>query len=101
MYKGDCSRKETLIEYGFRLSSAQDNRPLRFGEFEWLSGQIVFISATSGPYEREHCSGAIVEQVMRPDTTGGSQSRSAHGFVSGGQSVGGKSASGSKLRSGC
>ena len=66
MYKGDRSRKETLVEYGFRLPSALDNRPLRFDEFERLSGQTVFISATPGPYEREHCNSAIVEQVVRP-----------------------------------
>jgi len=66
MYKGDRSRKETLVEYGFRLPSALDNRPLRFDEFERLSGQTVFISATPGPYEREHCDSAIIEQVVRP-----------------------------------
>ena len=66
MYKGDRSRKETLVEYGFRLPSALDNRPLRFDEFERLSGQTVFISATPGPFELEHSSGAVVEQVVRP-----------------------------------
>jgi excinuclease ABC subunit B len=65
MYKGDRSRKETLVEYGFRLPSALDNRPLRFDEFEAIAPQIVFISATPGPYEREN-SDAIVEQVVRP-----------------------------------
>ncbi len=65
MYKGDRSRKETLVEYGFRLPSALDNRPLRFEEFEQLMPQTIFISATPGPYEAEH-SGAIVEQVVRP-----------------------------------
>ena len=65
MYKGDRSRKETLVEYGFRLPSALDNRPLRFDEFEQLAPQTVYISATPGPYEREH-SDAIVEQVVRP-----------------------------------
>ena len=65
MYKGDRSRKETLVEYGFRLPSALDNRPLRFDEFEAIAPQIVFISATPGPYEREK-SDAIVEQVVRP-----------------------------------
>jgi excinuclease ABC subunit B len=65
MYKGDRSRKETLVEYGFRLPSALDNRPLRFDEFEAIAPQIVFISATPGPYERQH-SDAIVEQVVRP-----------------------------------
>ncbi|MBU2754371.1 excinuclease ABC subunit UvrB [Acidithiobacillus sp. CV18-2] len=65
MYKGDRSRKETLVEYGFRLPSALDNRPLMFAEFERLMPQTVFISATPGPYELEHSS-AVVEQVVRP-----------------------------------
>ncbi|WP_018864301.1 MULTISPECIES: excinuclease ABC subunit UvrB [Thioalkalivibrio] len=65
MYKGDRSRKETLVEYGFRLPSALDNRPLRFEEFEALQPQTVYVSATPGPYEREHA-GAIVDQVVRP-----------------------------------
>jgi len=65
MYKGDRSRKETLVEYGFRLPSALDNRPLRFDEFEARSPQTIYVSATPRDYEREH-SGAIVEQVVRP-----------------------------------
>ncbi|MGZ8188894.1 MAG: excinuclease ABC subunit UvrB [Methylosarcina sp.] len=65
MYKGDRSRKETLVEYGFRLPSALDNRPLTFGEFELKSPQRIYVSATPGPYEREH-SGVFVEQVVRP-----------------------------------
>jgi len=65
MYRGDRSRKETLVEYGFRLPSALDNRPLRFDEFEALAPQTLFVSATPGPYEREH-SDAVVEQVVRP-----------------------------------
>ena len=65
MYRGDRSRKETLVEYGFRLPSALDNRPLRFDEFERLSPQTVFVSATPGPYEKEHA-GQVVEQVVRP-----------------------------------
>jgi len=65
MYKGDRSRKETLVEYGFRLPSALDNRPLRFEEFERLMPQTVYISATPSTYEAEH-SGAVVEQVIRP-----------------------------------
>ncbi len=65
MYKGDRSRKETLVEYGFRLPSALDNRPLRFDEFEQIVGQRVYVSATPGSYEKEH-SGAVVEQVVRP-----------------------------------
>jgi excinuclease ABC subunit B len=65
MYRGDRSRKENLVEYGFRLPSALDNRPLRFDEFERLAPQTLFISATPGPYESEHA-GAVVEQVIRP-----------------------------------
>jgi excinuclease ABC subunit B len=65
MYKGDRSRKETLVEYGFRLASALDNRPLRFDEFESMSPQTIFVSATPGDYEKKF-SGAIVEQVVRP-----------------------------------
>jgi excinuclease ABC subunit B len=65
MYKGDRSRKENLVEYGFRLPSALDNRPLKFEEFERLAPQTIFVSATPANYELEH-SGAIVDQVVRP-----------------------------------
>ena len=65
MYRGDRSRKETLVEYGFRLPSALDNRPLRFDEFEAMAPQTVFVSATPGPYERERAD-QIVEQLVRP-----------------------------------
>jgi len=65
MYRGDRSRKETLVEYGFRLPSALDNRPLRFDEFEALAPQTIYVSATPREYERE-TSGSIVEQVVRP-----------------------------------
>ncbi|WP_295803421.1 excinuclease ABC subunit UvrB [uncultured Microbulbifer sp.] len=65
MYRGDRSRKETLVEYGFRLPSALDNRPLKFEEWEKLSPQTIFVSATPGKYEAEHA-GAVVEQVVRP-----------------------------------
>ncbi|MCW8907747.1 MAG: excinuclease ABC subunit UvrB [Sedimenticola sp.] len=65
MFRGDRSRKETLVEYGFRLPSALDNRPLRFEEFEQRSPQTIYVSATPRDYEREH-SGAIIEQVVRP-----------------------------------
>ncbi len=65
MYRGDRSRKETLVEYGFRLPSALDNRPLKFEEWEQLLPQAVFVSATPGPYEEEHA-GQVVEQVVRP-----------------------------------
>ena len=65
MYKGDRSRKETLVEFGFRLPSALDNRPLRFEEWEKLAPQMIFVSATPGPYELQR-SGQVVEQVVRP-----------------------------------
>ncbi|MEG3592301.1 MAG: excinuclease ABC subunit UvrB [Pseudomonadota bacterium] len=65
MYKGDRSRKETLVNYGFRLPSALDNRPLKFEEFESLAPQMIYVSATPGPYEEKR-SGQIVEQVVRP-----------------------------------
>jgi excinuclease ABC subunit B len=65
MYRGDRSRKETLVEYGFRLPSALDNRPLRFDEFEALSPQTIYVSATPGDYEHEHA-GNTVEQLVRP-----------------------------------
>jgi excinuclease ABC subunit B len=65
MYHGDISRKQTLVDYGFRLPSALDNRPLNFAEFESRIHQVIFVSATPGPYELEHSS-AVVEQVIRP-----------------------------------
>jgi excinuclease ABC subunit B len=65
MYRGDRSRKETLVEYGFRLPSALDNRPLRFEEFERMAPQTIYVSATPGPYEKR-VSGQVVEQVVRP-----------------------------------
>ncbi|MFW2133196.1 excinuclease ABC subunit UvrB [Ectothiorhodospira haloalkaliphila] len=65
MYKGDRSRKETLVQYGFRLPSAMDNRPLKFEEFEALAPQAIYVSATPGPYEQK-MSGQVVEQVVRP-----------------------------------
>ena len=65
MYKGDRSRKETLVEYGFRLPSALDNRPLRFDEWESLAPQMILVSATPGPYDKK-MSGQTVEQVVRP-----------------------------------
>jgi len=66
MYKGDRSRKETLVEYGFRLPSALDNRPLKFDEFEHISPQTIYVSATPGNFELEKCAGDIIEQVVRP-----------------------------------
>ena len=65
MYNGDRARKNTLVEYGFRLPSAYDNRPLLFGEFEQRIGQTIFVSATPGPYERERAQ-QVVEQIIRP-----------------------------------
>ncbi|MBN1396598.1 MAG: excinuclease ABC subunit UvrB [Bacteroidetes bacterium] len=66
MYAGDRSRKTTLVEYGFRLPSALDNRPLTFDEWEAMEKQIIFVSATPRPYELEKCKGVVVEQVIRP-----------------------------------
>ena len=66
MYNGDRSRKKTLVEYGFRLPSALDNRPLRFDEFEQRIHQVVYVSATPGPYELEKTGGEVVEQLIRP-----------------------------------
>lgn len=66
MYNGDRSRKQTLVDYGFRLPSALDNRPLRFDEFEKRVKQIVFVSATPGPYELDKSGGVVIEQVVRP-----------------------------------
>ncbi len=66
MYEGDRSRKSTLIEFGFRLPSALDNRPLRFSEFEERVGQAIYVSATPGPYELEKTGGKVVEQIIRP-----------------------------------
>jgi excinuclease ABC subunit B len=65
MYKGDRSRKETLVQYGFRLPSALDNRPLRFEEWERMARQVIFVSATPGPYEEVHA-GQLVQQLVRP-----------------------------------
>ncbi|MGL5727705.1 MAG: DEAD/DEAH box helicase family protein, partial [Plesiomonas sp.] len=66
MYKGDRSRKETLVDYGFRLPSALDNRPLKFEEFAALAPQTIYVSATPGKYELEHSGSDIIEQVVRP-----------------------------------
>lgn len=66
MYEGDRSRKQTLIDYGFRLPSALDNRPLRFQEFESRMSQVIYVSATPGSYELKKSDGAVVEQVIRP-----------------------------------
>jgi len=66
MYKGDQSRKGTLVEYGFRLPSAKDNRPLNFDEFEQRRGQTIYVSATPGPYELNQTQGEVIEQIIRP-----------------------------------
>ncbi|HEY6805540.1 MAG TPA: excinuclease ABC subunit UvrB [Pyrinomonadaceae bacterium] len=66
MFEGDQSRKRTLVEYGFRLPSALDNRPLNFAEFETRIGQTIYVSATPGPYELTKASGEVVEQIIRP-----------------------------------
>ncbi len=66
MWHGDRSRKKNLVDYGFRLPSAMDNRPLRFEEFETRTGQIVYVSATPGPYELTKSAGVVVEQIIRP-----------------------------------
>ena len=66
MYLGDRSRKETLVEYGFRLPSALDNRPLKFDEFEKMTNKVIYVSATPGDYELEKSGGSFVEQIIRP-----------------------------------
>ena len=66
MYGGDRSRKENLVDYGFRLPSALDNRPLKFDEFEQITGQTIYVSATPADFELEKCEGVIVDQVIRP-----------------------------------
>jgi excinuclease ABC subunit B len=66
MWHGDRSRKQNLVDYGFRLPSAMDNRPLRFEEFESRTGQIIYVSATPGPYELTKSAGVVVEQIIRP-----------------------------------
>ncbi len=66
MWHGDRSRKQNLVDYGFRLPSAMDNRPLKFDEFESRTGQIVYVSATPGPYELTKAAGVVVEQIIRP-----------------------------------
>src|SRR5438045_8979577 len=66
MYHGDRSRKEILVAHGFRLPSALDNRPLTFEEFEHRVNQVLYVSATPGPYELTKTSGVVVEQIIRP-----------------------------------
>ena len=66
MYNGDKARKDSLVNYGFRLPSAYDNRPLKFEEFEDRINQVVFVSATPAEYEKEHSGNNVVEQIIRP-----------------------------------
>jgi excinuclease ABC subunit B len=66
MYGGDRSRKENLVEYGFRLPAAMDNRPLKFDEFEAMQNQVIYVSATPADYELQKTEGVVVEQVIRP-----------------------------------
>ena len=66
MYNGDKARKDSLVNYGFRLPSAYDNRPLKFEEFEERINQVVFVSATPADYEKEHSKTNVVEQIIRP-----------------------------------
>src|SRR6184192_4482813 len=66
MFHGDRSRKQTLVDYGFRMPSALDNRPLTFEEFENRLNQVVYVSATPGPYELTKSGGVVVEQIIRP-----------------------------------
>jgi excinuclease ABC subunit B len=66
MYNGDRSRKQTLVDYGFRMPSALDNRPLKFEEWERRVGQVIYVSATPGPYELTKSSGVVIEQIIRP-----------------------------------
>ena len=77
MYAGDRARKEVLVEYGFRLPSALDNRPLSFAEWEERVGQVVYVSATPGPYELKQSGGVIVEQIIRPYRAGRSADRNS------------------------
>ncbi len=73
MFAGDYSRKKTLVEHGFRLPSALDNRPLKFDEWEAKINQAIFVSATPGPYELEKTGGEVIEQVIRPTGSVGSR----------------------------
>ena len=67
MYRGDRARKETLVNYGFRLPSALDNRPLMFAEYEGFGNQRIYVSATPAVYELKKAKGRVVEQIIRPD----------------------------------
>ncbi len=88
MYHGDRSRKEVLVAHGFRLPSALDNRPLTFEEFEHRVNQVVYVSATPGPYELTRSAGVVVEQIIRPTGSGRSGSRNPPGEGAGRRSAG-------------
>ena len=88
MYHGDRQRKTTLVEYGFRMPSALDNRPLNFEEFEQRVGQVIYVSATPGPYELQKASGVVVEQVIRPTGLMDPRGRRAAGEGPGGRPAG-------------
>ena len=77
MYGGDRARKTNLVEYGFRLPAAFDNRPLRFEEFHSLIHQIIYVSATPADYELQEAEGVVVEQLIRPNRSTRSRNRSA------------------------
>ena len=101
MYAGDHNRKVTLVEHGFRLPSALDNRPLRFEEWEGRVGRSIFVSATPGPYELEKTGGAVVEQVIRPTGPVGPGDRNRPGAVPGAAPDRSRSASGRPSASAC
>src|SRR5690606_41483818 len=82
MYKGDRSRKENLVNYGFRLPSALDNRPLKFDEFEAIAPQRIYVSATPAAYELEHSADEVVEQVVRPTDRKSTRLNSSHVKIS-------------------
>ena len=88
MYHGDRSRKEVLVGHGFRLPSALDNRPLTFEEFEHRVNQLVYVSATPGPYELTKSAGVVVEQIIRPDRTDRPQRGDPPGEGAGGRPAG-------------
>ena len=85
MFHGDRSRKQTLVDYGFRMPSALDNRPLTFEEFEHRTNQVVYVSATPGPYELTRSAGVFVEQVIRPTGLVDPRSRGPAGQGPGGR----------------
>ena len=101
MYKGDRSRKETLVEFGFRLPSAMDNRPLKFDEWEQRAPRTVFVSATPGPYEAQKSAGQCRRTRGAPDRTHRSGSRSAPGAYPGRRSAVAGTTRGSRLASVC